>query len=93
MQEIVLDFTRCKYIMKLYDIIQENFGFPDWFGRNLDATWDLLSDYYYDCPPIVVKIKGIKTMPKDLQDYMDKVLEVFADVHEEVPRMHFEVIS
>lgn len=37
MQEIVLDFTGCKYIMRLYDILQEGFGFPDWFGRNHDA--------------------------------------------------------
>ena len=92
MQEIVLDFTGCKYYMKLYDIIQESFGFPDRFGRNLDALWDLLRDYA-GCPSIAVKIKGIGTMPKDLHDYMDKVLEVFADIHDEVPHMNFEVIS
>ena len=92
MQEITLDFTECKYIVQLYDILQEGFGFPEWFGRNLDALWDLLSDYYYDCLPIVVKIKGIKTMPKDLQNYMDKVLDVFADVHDEIPQMSFEII-
>lgn len=34
MQEIIFDFTGCKYIIKLYDIIQESFGFPDWFERN-----------------------------------------------------------
>ncbi len=33
MQEIIFDFTGCKYIMKLYDIIQESFVFPYWFGR------------------------------------------------------------
>lgn len=93
MQEIVLDFTGCKYIMKLYDIIQESFNFPDWFGRNLDAIWDLLSDYYYECPPTIITIKGISTMPKDLQNYMNKVLEVFADVREEVPQMYFAIIS
>lgn len=91
MQEIVLDFTGCKYYMKLYDIIQEGFRFPEWYGRNLDATWDLLR--YQDGVSIAVKIKGSGTMPKDLQDYMDKVLEVFADVHGEVPQMHFEVLS
>ena len=31
-------------------------------------------------------------MPKDLQDYMDKVLAVFADVHDEIPQMSFAVI-
>lgn len=27
MQEIIFDFTGCKYIMKLYDIIQESLAF------------------------------------------------------------------
>lgn len=92
MQEIILDFTDCKYIMRLYDIIQEGFGFPDWFGRNLDALWDLLCDYYYDLPPVTVTIKGVGTMPKDLQNYMNKIFEVFADVRKEVPQMTFRVL-
>lgn len=29
---------------------------------------------------------------ENLQTYMDKVLEVFADVHDEAPQVHFEVI-
>ena len=90
MQEITLDFTECKYIVRLYDILQEGFHFPEWFGRNLDALWDLLR--YYDGPPIIVKIKGIESMPKDLRSYMDEVLDVFADVHAEVPQMSFEII-
>ncbi len=92
MQEITLDFTECKYIVRLYDILQEGFHFPEWFGRNLDALWDLLRDYA-GCPPIIVKIKGIETIPKDLRGHMDEVLEVFADVHAEVPQMYFEVIQ
>ena len=48
---------------------------------------------YAGCPPIAVMITEIETMPKDLQNYMDKVLEVFIDVHGEVPQIHFEVIS
>ena len=91
MQEITLDFTECKYIVQLYDILQEGFHFPEWFGRNLDALWDLLR--YYDGPPIIVKIKGIETIPKDLRSHMDEVLDVFADVHAEVPQMYFEVIQ
>lgn len=92
MQEITLDFTGCKYIMKLYDILQESFGFPDWFGRNLDALWDLLRDYA-GCPPVTVTIKGVETMPKDLQDYMNEIFDIFADVHKEVPQMCFRVLS
>ena len=91
MQEIILDFTECKYIVQLYDILQEGFHFPEWFGRNLDALWDLLR--YYDGAPVIVKIKGIETMPKDLRGHMDEVLDVFADIHDEVPQIYFEVIQ
>ena len=27
-----------------HDHLAEVFGFPDWYGRNLDALWDLLGD-------------------------------------------------
>ena len=70
----------------------ESFGFPDWFGRNLDALWDLLRDYA-GCPPVTVTIKGVETMPKDLQDYMNEIFDIFADVHKEVPQMCFRVLS
>lgn len=92
MTEILLDFTGCKYIMKLHDIIKEGFNFPDWYGENLDAIWDLLRDVSGG-PIIKVKIKGIKTMPEDLRDYMEEVLDVFEDIHKEIPEMNFEVIS
>lgn len=92
MEEIMLDFTGCKYIMKLHDIIQEGFNFPDWYGRNLDALWDLLRDYSGG-PIIIVRIKGIETMPKDLRDYMEEVLDVFSDIRKEVPEIYFEIIS
>ena len=91
MEEVMLDFTGCRYIMKLHDIIQEGFSFPEWYGRNLDALWDLMR--YYDGPPVIVKIRGIETMPKDLRDYMEEVLDVFADVHNEAPQICFEIIS
>ena len=92
MKKIILDFTDCRYILRLYEILQEGFGFPDWFGKNLDALWDLLRDYA-GCPPILVQIKGIETMPQELRGHMDEVLKVFVEAHQEVPQLRFEVLS
>ena len=45
MQDITLDFTGCKYFLELHDVLKKAFGFPDYYGKNLDALWDCLDNY------------------------------------------------
>lgn len=40
---ITLDLTDCKYLGELHERIRTAFDFPEWYGANLDAFWDLLS--------------------------------------------------
>ena len=40
MEEIVLDFTNCRSIDEVYDIIQKGFDYGGYMGKNLDALWD-----------------------------------------------------
>ena len=89
---IILDFTECKYLGELHKILKKKFGFPEYYGENLSALWDCLS-YYCTDEDLSVHIKGIDTMPEELQGYMVKVMKVFDDVHEETPNVTFEVID
>jgi len=68
-KEIILDFTGCRYIVEFYNIIINAFDFPEWCGCNIDALWDMLREPREN----YVIIKGIKTMPQDLQEYFHKV--------------------
>ena len=38
---IVLDFTGCRYLGVVHQILKEKFGFPDYYGENWSALWDL----------------------------------------------------
>ena len=39
---ITLNLTDCKTWDDFYERIRLAFGFPEWFGKNLPAFWDLL---------------------------------------------------
>ena len=91
MKTITLDLTKCNYVMEIYKEIKETFELPEYFGNNLDALWDCLRYSWEE--DIHTRIIGTKALPKELHEHMNKILEVFDEVHEENPNMTFEVVS
>ena len=74
MNQITLDLTGCKSPLELHLIIKNTFGFPDFYGNNLSALWDSLWEY---CPPdTVIYVKGVNTLPKDFDEYMNKIFDI-----------------
>ena len=90
MEYLTLDFSDCKYISQVHKKLKETLKFPDYYGENLDALWDCMRDYVSN---VHVYVKGFYSLPKNWADYMDKIIEVFDDVHKETPNFTFEIIS
>ncbi len=67
---ITLDLTGCKYLGELHERIRVAFDFPEWYGANLDAFWDLL---WSECDADEVVLIGVNTMPDELIEYMIKI--------------------
>ncbi|MBO4953903.1 MAG: barstar family protein [Clostridia bacterium] len=89
---LTLDVTHCKTWWELHTVLKETFGFPNYYGKNSDALWDLLTPYIVDC--LHIRIKGLKHLPKDLLEIeIPKILSVFDDVHREQPSMTFEIVD
>ena len=67
---ITLDLTDCKYLGELHERIRVAFDFPEWYGANLSAFWDLL---WSECDADKVLVVGMNTMPKELVEYMSEI--------------------
>ncbi len=73
MKIIELDLTGCKYLDELHERIRKAFGFPEWYGKNWSAFWDML---WSECDADKVIIKGEKSLHVELEPHLDKMHEI-----------------
>ena len=61
---VELDLTGCTCLFDIHERIRVAFEFPEWYGANWDAFWDLL---WSECEADEVVIKGEDSLPDELQ--------------------------
>ena len=74
---IKLDLTECKSLMEIHERIQKTFGFPEWYGKNWDAFWDLLRT---ECDADKVEIIGEHTLESKFDKYLKMIHEILNDL-------------
>lgn len=72
----------------MYNHIAAVFSLPSYFGNNLDALWDVLSDID---EPTLIEFTQIKYILKYLDGYGVKILEIFQllETYNENISVHF----
>ena len=43
--KVLLDVSKMKTEAEAHEYMKRQFDFPDWYGNNLDALYDCLTDY------------------------------------------------
>ena len=43
----VLDFSNCKYLGEVHELIKKELELPEFYGCNLDALWDAITGLMY----------------------------------------------
>lgn len=74
--EYILDGNCFKSREETYQYISKELNFPDYFGNNLDALWDILS-FERD---LEIKIINGRDIVRNLGEYGIKILDVFGDL-------------
>lgn len=92
---IKLDLTGCKYLGEIHERIREAFDFPEWYGQNWDAFWDLL---WSECDADKVEIFGESTLSEQFKRDIKIMHEVLEDNKKEHSKygwepFDFEVIN
>lgn len=77
---ITLDLTGCKYLGEIHQRIKEAFDFPDFYGENWSAFWDLLRS---ECDSTQIIVLGIQTVPDEYRWHIDKMQEILQRLKKE----------
>ena len=77
-EKVIIDFTECKYFAEMHKRIKDGLDFPDHYGENLDALWDLISEPR----DAFITIKGIHDLPKSFDEYIENLLKIFEEAKE-----------
>jgi ribonuclease inhibitor len=80
MKRIILNGKRMITREVAHAYLKRKFCFPDYYGRNLDALWDLLSTTGNDTEIVIVNASEII---EHLGQYGQSLLRVFDDLGEE----------
>ena len=76
---IIVDGKKLKSKQALHAFFKKELNFPDYYGENLDAFWDCLTDAII-CDTIFIKWIHFKESEKVFgSDYVNHYLEMFED--------------
>ena len=73
MKIIELDLTGCKFLDEIHERIRVAFDFPEWYGKNWSAFWDLL---WSECDANKVIIKGENSLSREFDESLYKIHEI-----------------
>ena len=87
MDVIILNGQKMTSAEETHQYLQHKLNFPDYYGSNLDALWDMLTTI---SGPAYIRLIETDAMKKNLGEYADSILNVFVEAAEENDQLIFE---
>ena len=88
MMELILDGEKLTDRESLHDVFADVLHFPDWYGRNLDALFDCLTDLNEETELVFCNV-GL--LEEKLGSYLGLLIKTLGVAAEENPRIHLRV--
>jgi len=82
MKQVTLDCSKMTVPDEVHDLFTQALDFPDWYGRNLDALYDMLST----CPPLRLTLANAKALNAMFR-YGDNLRLTLEDAARDNPRL------
>ncbi|HPX00527.1 MAG TPA: barstar family protein [Sedimentibacter sp.] len=89
MEEIFLDASQMTSKSEAHRYIKKMLNFPDYYGKNLDALWDLLTT---KSKMTSIFLLNEEKLYENLGEYGKKLSEVFKDAAGSNPNIEFTVM-
>ena len=75
----MLDLTGCKYLGEIHQRIKKAFDFPDFYGENWSAFWDLLRS---ECDADKVIVLWEKAVSEELRPSVKMIYKILKEFQE-----------
>lgn len=85
MREILLTGECCPDKESLHRYLAEQLQFPEWYGNNLDALHDCLTDIRED---ISIVVPNVDDLEEKLDAYARRLMRLLVEVSGENPHIH-----
>ena len=82
MKQVILDGSAITTRTQFHDAVAQQLQLPEWYGRNLDALYDLLST----CPPTVLTLTNASAL-KEMFRYGDNLRLALEDAARDNPNL------
>ena len=89
-KKVTLDLTGYKYLGEIHQRIKKAFDFPDFYGENWDAFWDLL---WSECDADKVVIIRGNRVSKELMPSIEIINEILQELKEDRKNMESKLRS
>lgn len=88
MKTVILDGERISTMADVHDLFSKELEFPQFYGRNLDALYDCLTDVGDEAE---IKIRNFEKLQYELGKYADIIIRVLKDASEVNSKLKIKV--
>ena len=79
-----LDFSNVSHFLEIHAILRKELDFPDYYGCNLDALWDILTGLPYKGDDFVIlRPRAYSGIPhgknREFTEAVDKICQIFEE--------------
>ena len=90
MDVLEIDLRAVQTSTELHALLSQRLGFPDFYGRNLDAFWDCITDPALSSIPKVLRLRGWADLQRRLPLDARSLRETLDDLKFERPDLTVE---
>lgn len=89
MKKVIINCAEINSRYQLHEKLADALSFPEWYGRNLDALHDILTDFSEDT---LITFSNFVILEENLGRYALLLKKVVLDASEENEKVHIEII-
>lgn len=87
--KIILNGDKMKTKDMAHEYIEDRLRLPEYYGKNLDGLWDILSTYSDE---IEIELIYKDSLINYLGEYGEEIIQIFEDGQSENPKIKFTII-